>query len=302
MLGVIASVMSWAAPRPHSEEAPATNQSTTTQAQAKRRHQRAGREAKAARAPTLAVPDATTSDADGGRPKRARSPHPFKRKSEQAKSQKQLVLVDKSFDAAKQSVLGKLESCIDNSIKDNSKKGGVDAPIANLMDIINTHPDYVTTSSCSGRVAIFSESDQARKQTGVWLLASHETIDFDDVKAALTGDKLPADYGTIWFKFEPVILHIQCRSIEQAKALFNTAIGAGMKNSGIMLGKKIMVAVRCSLKIEAPIGDGGKLLVDDAHLHALVAMTKNMYVQNEQRKNRFERDFVSKLCPAESTA
>ena len=39
--------------------------------------------------------------------------------------------------------------------KDKSPKGSVDYKIRPLVDLINRHPEYVTLSSCSGRVALF---------------------------------------------------------------------------------------------------------------------------------------------------
>lgn len=45
--------------------------------------------------------------------------------------------------------------------KDRSKKGSLDAPIVELVGLINGHPDYVTTSSCSGRIALFEDVDGA---------------------------------------------------------------------------------------------------------------------------------------------
>ncbi len=46
---------------------------------------------------------------------------------------------------------------------DIRQKGGVDAPIYELLSFLNGLPDYVSTSSCSGRVAVFSESPDRRK-------------------------------------------------------------------------------------------------------------------------------------------
>ena len=40
---------------------------------------------------------------------------------------------------------------------DHSKKGSFDAPIHDLIVYINSHQDYFTTSSCSGRIHIFVE-------------------------------------------------------------------------------------------------------------------------------------------------
>lgn len=40
---------------------------------------------------------------------------------------------------------------------DHSKKGSFDAPIHDLIVLINTNNDFFTTSSCSGRILIFTE-------------------------------------------------------------------------------------------------------------------------------------------------
>lgn len=90
------------------------------------------------------------------------------------------------FDDRKQAVLQGLAS----EVKDKSRAGGVDAPIAALIDRINWHPQYFTTSSCSGRISIFSESTPddggghdgetatvgkktKKKKGGDWVYVSH---------------------------------------------------------------------------------------------------------------------------------
>ncbi len=45
-----------------------------------------------------------------------------------------------------------------DSNSDKSPKGSVDVKIRPLVDLINRHSDYVTLSSCSGRVALFDPS------------------------------------------------------------------------------------------------------------------------------------------------
>ncbi|KAL3803338.1 hypothetical protein HJC23_009302 [Cyclotella cryptica] len=42
-----------------------------------------------------------------------------------------------------------------NNARDKSPKGSVDEKILPLVNLINAHPEYVTLSSCSGRVALF---------------------------------------------------------------------------------------------------------------------------------------------------
>lgn len=40
---------------------------------------------------------------------------------------------------------------------DISKKGSIDSDILLLTQLINDNPNYVTTSSCSGRIILFSK-------------------------------------------------------------------------------------------------------------------------------------------------
>lgn len=66
------------------------------------------------------------------------------------------------FDARKLRVLEALAS----DERDKSRAGGVDAPIADLIARINLHPFFFTTSSCSGRISIFSENSGTPKGDG----------------------------------------------------------------------------------------------------------------------------------------
>ena len=47
------------------------------------------------------------------------------------------------------------EACL--SQVDLSKKGSIDEHITELIKFINAKEDYFTTSSCSGRISVFSE-------------------------------------------------------------------------------------------------------------------------------------------------
>ena len=66
------------------------------------------------------------------------------------------------FDICKRNLLLKL-----NQEYDKSKKGSVDAPIIELVNYINRMEDYCTTSSCSGRFAVFCASYDEEKQEQV---------------------------------------------------------------------------------------------------------------------------------------
>ena len=73
---------------------------------------------------------------------------------------------------------------------DRSKKGSLDAPIRDLVRLLNASPNAFTTSSCSGRVALFAEPPERapgekKGKGGEWLHVSHERADADAVWEAL---------------------------------------------------------------------------------------------------------------------
>ena len=46
---------------------------------------------------------------------------------------------------------------------DLSRKGSVDAPIFDFLNNLNSHQDYVSLSSCSGRIIIFISGENVKK-------------------------------------------------------------------------------------------------------------------------------------------
>src|SRR6056300_708697 len=60
---------------------------------------------------------------------------------------------------------------------DKSPKGSVDEKIRPLVNLINLHPEFVTLSSCSGRVAMFDPVGYADDSNGgnEIIIASDET-------------------------------------------------------------------------------------------------------------------------------
>jgi tRNA wybutosine-synthesizing protein 3 len=66
------------------------------------------------------------------------------------------------FHSRKQQILSSLNSS-DASKIDKSPKGSVDEAIIPLIELLNRHDDYVTTSSCSGRVSVYCAGKGIKK-------------------------------------------------------------------------------------------------------------------------------------------
>jgi tRNA(Phe) wybutosine-synthesizing methylase Tyw3 len=175
------------------------------------------------------------------------------------------------FDSAKAEVLRALVEF------DRSPKGSVDAPIRELVARINATPDYVTTSSCSGRICVFAQWEQSSREkewtagakgSGHWLLVEHREVGLEEVEAAVrtslgsesaieaapesglaetthasfrpvtgAGPSVKGGAAEAVLSAEPFVLHVLCRHLEAAHALQRVAHAAGFKESGIVLGK-----------------------------------------------------------------
>lgn len=160
------------------------------------------------------------------------------------------------FIQRKKDVLGK---------EDKSSIGGWDKYILELCGKINSMINYYTTSSCAGRVVLII--DQDKKAPGLFDFVSHEKINFKILKNALDNSK----NKNLKFKQESCILHVACEDLESAQNLLEKGRNAGWKRSGIISSeKRFIVELNGTNKLEFPIMNAGKVLVDDEFLKLIV--------------------------------
>jgi tRNA wybutosine-synthesizing protein 3 len=138
-----------------------------------------------------------------------------------------------TFNNQKQTFLAKL---------DKSKKGSIDKHALDIINAINSLDNYYTTSSCSGRVYLYTKN-QVKNQTQ-WLKVSHELINDDFFQIV----------EPCWLRYEGFIIHIACKTIEDANALLIKAQTLYKKSSIISL-KKNIVEIRDSEIIDMPYYD-----------------------------------------------
>ncbi|CAG81340.1 tRNA wybutosine-synthesizing protein [Yarrowia lipolytica] len=192
---------------------------------------------------------------------------------------------------------------------DDSPKGTIDEFLKPLIATINGLDDFVTTSSCSGRVSVFLEGEKGveeggkvtGKGGGKWLFVSHDPKEIEGWEKKVFGqdDKMAEEWlghvapqtSLILFKYEAMILHVQCRSLLAAQALYSTAMGCGFRESGI--GSNNNVAIRISLNIGCPIGygegDNLHLLVPTSYLQLLTQQSRTLFTENFRRMDMLHR-------------
>ncbi|XP_008333013.1 tRNA wybutosine-synthesizing protein 3 homolog [Cynoglossus semilaevis] len=196
-------------------------------------------------------------------------------------------MMDKTFSQWKQQCLSKV---------DLSKKGSVDQDIEHIVTLLNGLEQFFTTSSCSGRIIIIDTAapgdSDVQKQNCIWLFVSHQKCTADDLVSAL--DRSSKDAV---LKFEPFVLHVQCRKLEDAQLVHSVAINSGFRNSGLTVGKtgKIIMAVRSTHGLEVPLSHEGKLLVGQDYLHFLAQLANQKMEENLRRINRFYQNLQSAL-------
>jgi len=175
--------------------------------------------------------------------------------------------------------------------KDKSRKGGVDSGIKDIVDIINKHPDYYTTSSCAGRIMLI-ELRGRDKKGAFWLYSTHGKADYEDIKKALG---TPHRFS-VWLRQESMILHIACRSFEHAERLLSIAQKSGLKRAGIIsTGRRFIVEIFNTERINALVAKNRKVLVSDEHIRALVGEANKKMAQNRIKIRKLQAELKNNL-------
>lgn len=88
----------------------------------------------------------------------------------------------------------------------------------------------------------------------------------------------------IKFKLEPPIIHIACRDLKKCSEMLEKAKYIGFKRSSILTCERnIFLELNTSERLEFPIIDKGKILVDDEFLKLIVK------ISNEKLKRGWEK-------------
>ncbi|MFO8050645.1 MAG: hypothetical protein R6V01_02975 [Thermoplasmatota archaeon] len=126
------------------------------------------------------------------------------------------------MDRIKSEVLRKLEAAVSRDL--------VDEDVIPLLDILNGFEEYVTTSSCSGRMQLISVPGPGDKRGSKVIGKWHRKVDSRKVLDAV--DRWDGE-GELHFMVQPLLVHVRCRDMAAAVRLRNIAHGTGPKLSTI---------------------------------------------------------------------
>lgn len=130
-----------------------------------------------------------------------------------------------------------------------------------------------------------SEGRDHKKNEAAWLVVSHERTDFDTLKSSL--NLLPQN--EVWFRGEGMILHVACRTHEDAFKLVGVAREAGLKRSGVISSKnKIVVEIVDTEIMELPIAVKGNLVVSEEYLILVLGIANKKLERTRKKIKKLE--------------
>ncbi len=176
------------------------------------------------------------------------------------------------FENRKKSILSK---------KDKSKKQEIDKEMLPVINLINKNKNYYTTSSCSGRIKLIEIAK--KKHLSNWVYVTHKKAGFKEIKSHILPSK------GLWFVQEPIIIHICCRTMEDAGRLIYLARKAELKDTGLISIKNLVAQVRGTERIEFLVSKDNKILVNDEFLKAAVNEANKKLALTRKRLNNFYR-------------
>jgi len=183
-----------------------------------------------------------------------------------------------TFEQHKQSAMQKLQKA-----KDEKE---VDELAVPLLDILNSKENFFTSSSCYGRIYLIYLPNYSKKDskfTGKW----HRKVEFDEVKKVIQESPVP-----LWFRMEAYILHISCKTLEDANQILKIKQKLGVKRGGIFSVKdeRIQIEIEGTHKIDTPVKTES-YVIDDDYLKILIKEANERMDKNKSVWESLEHEF-----------
>jgi tRNA wybutosine-synthesizing protein 3 len=172
--------------------------------------------------------------------------------------------------------------------KDKSKKGEIDKEIKDLVGLINSLPNYYTKSSCAGRIVLLTKKSD-KKQEAQWLFVKHGPVGYKEIRNALK--KIPKQ--EVWFKQEPLIMHVCCKTIESANKLLNITKGYFKRTGIIGIKRYVTLEIIGTDALDTLIAKDSKLLVSEEYLKVLNEESNKKLKRNSKKIKEYFKALTS---------
>jgi|Deesub1362B_J571_1020462.scaffolds.fasta_scaffold00248_3 tRNA wybutosine-synthesizing protein 3 len=161
----------------------------------------------------------------------------------------------------------------------------IDPEILPLLNLINSFPDFVTLSSCSGRIVIMDMPDFGNKSESVFLGKWHGKVDLEEVWEAIKKGK-----RVTWFIMHPPILHVACRDMQKAEEFMSIARKAGFRRAGVISPSRNIVEIFSLEKMEMVVAVNGDPVVTKESLKIQLEFAIEKLERSRSRLLRLENE------------
>jgi len=191
---------------------------------------------------------------------------------------------EKEFLDGKKSAIAKLKKALNEDM--------VDEKILYLLDIINQSEKFYTSSSCAGRTVLLQIPEIGDKKNATFLGKWHRTIESSELLVAVK----KAKKGQLWLLAQSPIIHITTKTSLDAENMLKTAISCGFKNSNLKsIGKKIVLEICSTERLDAPVGKNAILFCNDEHLDLLIDISNDVIKKSNLKLDKLQKELKKKI-------
>ncbi len=169
------------------------------------------------------------------------------------------------------------------------KEGKIDGDILPLLEKINEKENYVTLSSCSGRILVIDLDNFGDKKNSEFLGKWHVFANFEEVFESVNRCKRQG-----WLIQDPPIIHVACRDLLSARNLVAVANNSGFRRSGIISLQNYVVEIASFERLELPVAINGKRIVEENYLRIVVEIANKKLRSGKRKIERLE-ELISSL-------
>jgi|GEM_PF-153820 tRNA wybutosine-synthesizing protein 3 len=165
--------------------------------------------------------------------------------------------------------------------------GKVDKGIIPILDGFNRYPEFVTLSSCEGRITVLDVEKFGDKHGSILLGKWHFPVSWEEVYRTLQQCTREG-----WLRVEGPIFHIAANSLSKAKLLVEMGLNAGFKRTSIIgiSSWKAVVEISTTEIMEVPLVKNGSLIVPESYISIVVEQANLKLERSKEKLSRLVKE------------
>ncbi len=179
------------------------------------------------------------------------------------------------------------------SLQKAIKEKKIDTAFKPLCEFIAGTKNFFTSSCCSGRILILGLPKGDRKKEAYFHKKWHRKVKFEELWQGLKEKSI----GELWFKLEPFILHIGCKTLENAQKILTIMKKAGIKRGGMIVvsDDKILIEFQGTQEMSFPVKKNEKILVEKKFMKNALKRANEKLKSNYLRLEKLEKIMKEEL-------